>query len=84
MAMHKYTLEIFYSDEDEGFIGLVPELPGCTAFGETEETALCELKIAIDLWLETAKKVGRAIPKPEKKELLQGIIKRSKQEMASS
>lgn len=84
MAMHKYTLEIFYSDEDEGFIGLVPELPGCSAFGETEEMALCELKIAIDLWLETAKKVGRAIPKPEGKELLQGIIKRSKQEMASS
>ena len=82
--MHKYALEIFYSDEDEGFIGLVPELPGCSAFGETEETALYELKIAIDLWLETAKKVGRAIPKPEGKELLQGIIKRSKQEMASS
>ena len=40
MAMHKYTLEIFYSDEDEGFIGLVPELPGCTAFGETVETTL--------------------------------------------
>jgi predicted RNase H-like HicB family nuclease len=84
MAMHKYTLEIFYSDEDEGFIGLVPELPVCTAFGETEETTLCELKNAIELWLETAKKVGRAIPKPEGKELLQCIIKRSKQEMASS
>ena len=82
--MHKYALEIFYSDEDEGFIGLVPELPGCSAFGETDEMALHELMIAIDLWLETAKKVGRAIPKPEGKELLQGIIKRSKQEMASS
>jgi predicted RNase H-like HicB family nuclease len=42
-------------------------LPGCTAFGETEETALCELKIAIDLWLETAKKVGRTIPNPREK-----------------
>jgi len=82
--MHKYTMEIFYSDEDEGFIGLVPELPGCSAYGDTEETALHELKIAIDLWLETAKKMGRTIPKPEGKELLQGIIKRNKQEMASS
>lgn len=82
--MHKYALEIFYSEDDEGFIGLVPELPGCSAFGETEEMALHELKIAIDLWLETAKKVGRKIPKPEGKELLQSIIKRNKQEMASS
>jgi hypothetical protein len=31
-------------------------LPGCSAFGETEETALEEVKIAIELWLETAKK----------------------------
>jgi predicted RNase H-like HicB family nuclease len=82
--MHKYALEIFYSEDDEGFIGLVPELPGCSAFGETEEMALHELKIAIDLWLETAKKVGQIIPKPEGKELLQSIIKRNKQEMASS
>lgn len=82
--MHKYALEIFYSEDDDGFIGLVPELPGCSAFGKTEEIALRELKIAIDLWLETAKKMGRAIPKPEGKELLQGIIKRNKQEMASS
>ena len=82
--MHKYTLEIFYSDEDEGFIGLVPELPGCSAFGETDEIALRELKIAIDLWLETAKKLGRTIPKPVGKELLQNIIRKNKQEMASS
>lgn len=53
--MQKYALEIFYSNEDEGFIGLVPELPGCSAFGETEETALHELMIAIDLWLQTAR-----------------------------
>ena len=65
--MHKYTLEIFYNDEDEGFIGLVPELPGCTAFGDTEETVLHELRIAIDLWLQTARKVGRTIPNPGKK-----------------
>ena len=66
MAMQKYALEIFYSNEDEGFIGLVPELPGCSAFGETEETALHELMIAIDLWLETARTMGRTIKNPER------------------
>lgn len=50
--MHKYTIGIFYSEEDKGYIAVVPELPGCSAFGETEEDALKEIKIAIDLRLE--------------------------------
>ena len=56
-----YAIEIFFSEEDEGFIATVPELPGCSAFGETEERALKEVKIAIQLWLETAKEIGRDI-----------------------
>ncbi|MCL0029789.1 type II toxin-antitoxin system HicB family antitoxin [Dehalococcoidia bacterium] len=66
----RYVIEIFYSEEDEGYIAIVPELPGCSAFGETEEDALKEIKVAIDLWLETAEKEGRQIPKPLEKELL--------------
>ena len=34
--MYKYAMEISYSDEDEGYIAVVPELAGCSAFGETE------------------------------------------------
>jgi len=37
--MYKYAIEIFYRDEDEGFIAVVSELPGCSAFGETENLA---------------------------------------------
>ncbi len=68
--MYKYAIEIFYSSEDEGRIAVVPELPGCSAFGETEEDALNEVKIAIELWLETAEKEGREIPSPRGKALL--------------
>lgn len=50
--MHKCTIGIFYSEEDEGYIAVVPELPGCSAFGETEEEALKEIKVAIELRLE--------------------------------
>ena len=57
-----YAIEIFYSEEDEGYIAIVPELPGCSAFGETEEKALSEVKIAMRLWLTTAREIGRAIP----------------------
>ncbi|MBN1763516.1 MAG: type II toxin-antitoxin system HicB family antitoxin [Methanomicrobia archaeon] len=71
--MQKYAIEIFYSDEDESYIAVVPELPGCSAFGETEGAALREVKIAIELWLETAQKEGREIPKPRGKEFLNAL-----------
>jgi len=71
---HKYAIEIFFSDEDEGFIAVVPELPGCSAFGETEEEALGEVKVAIDLWLETAREEGREIPEPSGREHLREIL----------
>ena len=72
----KYTIEIFYSEEDGGYIAVVPELPGCSAFGETPEEALKEVKIAIELWLEAAKKLGKDIPKPMGKELLKEVIEK--------
>ncbi|MFB0562395.1 MAG: type II toxin-antitoxin system HicB family antitoxin [Candidatus Lokiarchaeia archaeon] len=65
--MNKYTVEIFYSEEDAGYIVLVPELQGCSAFGKSKKEALEEVKIAIGLWLETAEKEGREIPKPQGK-----------------
>ncbi len=65
-----YAIEIFYSEEDEGFIAIVPELPGCSAFGETEERTLQEVKIAMPLWLEAAREIGRAISVPQKRSLL--------------
>ncbi len=43
-------IKFFYSEEDEGYIAVVSELPGCSAFGETEEEALKEIKVAIELW----------------------------------
>lgn len=73
--MYKYAIEIFCSEEDEGYIAVVPELPECSAFGETEEEALEEVKTAMNLWLETAKKERRKIPKPQGKELLKAVYK---------
>ena len=75
--MYKYAIEIFHSEEDEGYIAVVPELSGCTAFGETEEKALEEIKIAMELWIETAKKEGRNIPQPHGKEILKLIYEKA-------
>ncbi len=71
---HKYAIEIFFSGEDEGFIAVAPELAGCSAFGETEEEALGEVTVAIDLWLETARGEGREIPEPSGREHLREIF----------
>ena len=38
--MMKYPIEVFWSDEDEGYIAVVPDLPGCNAWGKTEAAAL--------------------------------------------
>jgi predicted RNase H-like HicB family nuclease len=71
--MSKYAIGIIYNEEDEGYIAIVPELPGCSAFGATEEESLEEVKVAIELWLETAKKERREIPEPLGKELLRAL-----------
>ena len=71
--MRKYAIEIVYSDEDDGYIAIAPELPGCSAFGETEEESLREIKVAIDLWLGTAEKESREIPRPKGKEFLRAV-----------
>lgn len=76
MSDVRYTIEIFYSEEDEGYIAVVPELPGCSAFGETPEEALKEVKIAIELWIKAAKEMGKEIPKPMGKELLKEIVEK--------
>jgi predicted RNase H-like HicB family nuclease len=72
--VYKYAIEIFYSEDDEGYIAVVPELAGCSAFGETEEQALKEIKIAIDLWLSTARSIGREIPRPQGREVLRDLL----------
>jgi len=60
----RYPFEIFYSEEDNGYIAIVPDLPGCSAFGETEEVALREVRGAVDSYLKALEADARAIPKP--------------------
>ena len=74
MPMHKYIIGILYSEEDEGYVAVVPELLGCSAFGETEEEALHEVKIATDLWLTAAKREGRKLPVPGRRKLLRDLM----------
>lgn len=38
--MKDYHINIFYSDEDEGYIADIPDLSDCSAFGATPMEAL--------------------------------------------
>jgi len=44
--MRKYPIEVFWSDEDEGYIAVVPDLAGCSAWGKTEAEAIREARDA--------------------------------------
>jgi predicted RNase H-like HicB family nuclease len=59
-----YPAEVFWSDEDERWIAVAPDLPGCSAFGESRPDALRELEAAIEAWIEAANAAGNSIPEP--------------------
>ncbi len=61
---HRYHINVFWSDEDEGFIADIPDLKYCSAFGETPDKAMREALIAMEAWLQVAKKRKKPIPKP--------------------
>ena len=62
--MADYHINIFYSEEDGGYIADIPDLRYCSAFGNTPEEALSEVLIAKAAWLTTARDNGFIIPEP--------------------
>lgn len=63
--MRDYHINIFYSDEDHGYIADIPDLEFCSAFGQTPAEALEEVEKAKLAWLESAKAEGKPIPRPK-------------------
>ena len=62
--MSGYHINIFYSEEDGGYIADIPDLDSCSAFGQTPEQALSEVERAKTAWLEAAEREGKPIPAP--------------------
>ena len=67
--MPEYEFIIYRSDDDSVFVAEVPELPGCAAHGKTPRKSLANAEEAIAFWLQSAKKLRRAIPKPKGRRL---------------
>ncbi len=68
--MSDYHINIFFSDEDEGYIADVPDLESCAAFGATPEAALAEVERAKAAWLAAAREAGKPIPEPRYRPLI--------------
>ena len=64
--MLQYQINIFWSDEDGMYVAAVPELPGCSAFGDTYDEAVREVQVAMGLWIDTAKEFGDPVPAPSR------------------
>lgn len=62
--MRDYHINIFYSDEDGGYIADIPDLEACSAFGHTPEEALHEVQIARAAWIDAAHAEGKPVPSP--------------------
>jgi predicted RNase H-like HicB family nuclease len=68
--MRDYHINIFYSEEDGGYVADIPDLEACSAFGDTASQALCEVEKAKELWLEAARAEKKTIPDPRYRPLI--------------
>lgn len=62
--MKDYHINIFYSEEDGGYIADIPDLDACSAFGNTADEALTEVEKAKTAWIAAARDAGRPVPEP--------------------
>jgi predicted RNase H-like HicB family nuclease len=64
MKIDRYAINLIWSSEDQAYLAQIPDLPGCIADGTTVEQAIRNLDVIAQEWIETAKELGRSIPKP--------------------
>lgn len=62
--MNKYGFSLMWSEEDSGYIVTCPDFPGLSAFGETAEEALSEAEVVLELFVESLRESGDALPDP--------------------
>ena len=64
MSDAKYEIVLYWSHDDQAFVAEVPELPGCAADGASYQEAVANVEVVIREWIETARELGRPVPKP--------------------
>jgi predicted RNase H-like HicB family nuclease len=61
---NKYPFNIAWSEEDQAYIATCPAFPGLSAFGDTEEEAVTEAKVALSAMIEVCRQKEIPLPEP--------------------
>ncbi|WP_353443558.1 type II toxin-antitoxin system HicB family antitoxin [Sphingomonas faeni] len=64
MMQPHYHINVFWYPNDECWVADIPDLKACSAFGDTPEEAVAEVRMAMAGWIETARDNGLEIPVP--------------------
>ncbi|HEY0836673.1 MAG TPA: type II toxin-antitoxin system HicB family antitoxin [Azospirillum sp.] len=62
--MHRYHINVFWSDEDGCWIATAPDLEFVSAHGDTPAQAVSELDVAIEGCLAVLREDGQPVPEP--------------------
>lgn len=62
--MTNYHINVFYSEQDRGWIADIPDLVHCSSFGDSAQDALAQVLVAKETWIQAAEEAGKPIPKP--------------------
>jgi predicted RNase H-like HicB family nuclease len=54
-----------WDPDEQIYVVIVPELPGCMTHGATYEEAVAQGQDAIDSWITTTRADGHPIPNPQ-------------------
>lgn len=72
MTMENYSLQLIWSDEKQGYVATVPEIPHLKSISETAEQAVNEINSAITVYLLEKKGDGEPLPLPRRLEAYSG------------
>lgn len=62
----QYEKTVYWSDEDQSYIGICPELFGGGVHGEDPEMVFRELLAVVDEWVEIYEADGQELPVPKR------------------
>jgi predicted RNase H-like HicB family nuclease len=65
MDSSRYPVQVSWSEADNCFVALCPQLEGCISHGDSKLEAVENVEHAISEWLLAAKDLGWTVPTPK-------------------
>ena len=62
---NKYSINIFWSEEDGCYVATTPDFPYLSAFGDSQEEAVADAQQAIQMAIESLERDGIPLPEPK-------------------